>query len=91
MRCVSTRGLAPPVSIDAALQAGLAPDGGLYVPERIPRLTAPPAADATLADTACALCARVTLPANTRYRLVGAGLAGFAEPDGNPAQDDLFA
>ena len=33
---VSTRGLAPAVSIDSALVAGLAPDGGLYVPAVLP-------------------------------------------------------
>ncbi|MGY0505023.1 threonine synthase [Luteimonas sp. e5] len=51
MKFVSTRGQAA-VGIDAALQAGLAADGGLYVPDAI---SAMPAADhdgATLADTA---------------------------------------
>ena len=33
---VSTRGQAPAVSIDTALVAGLAPDGGLYVPAKLP-------------------------------------------------------
>jgi threonine synthase len=37
MKCLSTRGEAPPVDLAAALRAGLAPDGGLYVPERLPR------------------------------------------------------
>ncbi|MBL8546655.1 MAG: threonine synthase [Hyphomonadaceae bacterium] len=38
MRYISTRGQAPPVSfLDAVLQ-GMAPDGGLYVPERWPEL-----------------------------------------------------
>lgn len=36
----STRGQAAPVGLDAALDAGLAPDGGLYVPERMPTLPA---------------------------------------------------
>jgi threonine synthase len=40
MRFVSTRGGTPPTGIDAALIAGLAPDGGLYVPETIPTLPA---------------------------------------------------
>ncbi len=40
MNYVSTRGGAPAVSIGAALRAGLAPDGGLYVPETLPRLSA---------------------------------------------------
>jgi len=37
MRFVSTRGGAPPISLSAALTQGLAPDGGLYVPETWPR------------------------------------------------------
>ena len=36
MRFASTRGVAPVVGIDDALVAGLAPDGGLYVPESLP-------------------------------------------------------
>ena len=38
MQFVSTRGQVPPTPIDAALVAGLAPDGGLYVPVSIPVL-----------------------------------------------------
>ncbi len=38
MKYVSTRGDAPPVAIGVALAAGLAPDGGLYVPQSLPRL-----------------------------------------------------
>jgi threonine synthase len=38
MICVSTRGIAPAVSLREAVLAGLAPDGGLYVPHVIPRL-----------------------------------------------------
>lgn len=56
MRYVSTRGHAPAVDIEAALSAGLAADGGLYVPETIP--PAPPLdPDADLAATAAALLA----------------------------------
>ena len=51
----------------------------------------PPTTEQAFADIACALRERVDLPAHTRYRLVGAGLSGFAEPDGSRAQDDLFA
>ncbi|KAF1017343.1 MAG: Threonine synthase [Stenotrophomonas maltophilia] len=36
MAFVSTRGQAPAVSISAAIAAGLAPDGGLYVPAQLP-------------------------------------------------------
>jgi threonine synthase len=42
MRYVSTRGGSPPVSFLDAVLAGLAPDGGLYVPERWPALFATP-------------------------------------------------
>lgn len=38
MKFVSTRGDAPPVSLSAAIRAGLAPGGGLYVPQTCPRL-----------------------------------------------------
>ncbi|MGN2242745.1 threonine synthase [Frateuria sp. GZRR33] len=37
-RYLSTRDQAPAVSLDEAIAAGLAPDGGLYVPERLPRV-----------------------------------------------------
>jgi threonine synthase len=40
MRYISTRGAAPPVSFTQAILAGLAPDGGLYVPESYPDVTA---------------------------------------------------
>jgi threonine synthase len=36
---VSTRGTAPPVRFSDALLAGLAPDGGLYVPRQWPKLS----------------------------------------------------
>ncbi|WP_133501378.1 threonine synthase [Cognatilysobacter terrigena] len=56
MKFVSTRGSAPAVDIDTALASGLAPDGGLYVPEIIP---AAPAIDPAcgLAATAATLLA----------------------------------
>src|SRR3954447_1435309 len=40
MQFVTTRGAAPPVPFTTALFAGLAPDGGLYVPEAIEPWTA---------------------------------------------------
>ncbi|MEH6414676.1 DNA polymerase IV, partial [Pseudomonas sp. CGJS7] len=50
----------------------------------------PPASEAELADLACALRARVDLPAATLYRLVGVGLSGFVEEHEAVAQSDLF-
>lgn len=45
MRYVSTRGQAPVLSFGEAMLTGLARDGGLYVPETIPTLTAAEIAD----------------------------------------------
>ena len=33
---LSSRGGAPPVTLSEAIRQGLAPDGGLYVPNRLP-------------------------------------------------------
>lgn len=38
MKFISTRGASPAVSVSQAMKAGLAPDGGLYVPERFPKV-----------------------------------------------------
>jgi threonine synthase len=38
LKFVSTRGAAPPVSLSEAIATGLAPDGGLYVPTRLPNV-----------------------------------------------------
>ncbi len=40
MRYISTRGTAPKLSFEEAVLAGLASDGGLYVPETVPTLSA---------------------------------------------------
>lgn len=54
MNFISTRGGTPATAIDAALIAGLAPDGGLYVPDTIPTFDAAvtQAASPSLAATA---------------------------------------
>lgn len=39
MRYISTRGQAPTLNFEDVLLAGLASDGGLYVPENLPRFT----------------------------------------------------
>jgi threonine synthase len=58
LRYRSTRSTSPTVSISQAIAAGLAPDGGLYVPEALPHLD-PAAFDphGSLADTAVTLLA----------------------------------
>ena len=56
MRFVSTRGRAPAVRLSEAINAGLAPDGGLYVPQSLPRLAPRDFPNpATLAETAAQL------------------------------------
>ena len=53
MRFVSTRGEAPAATLTQAIRAGAAPDGGLYLPERIPTGDIP-SADLPLAEYAAA-------------------------------------
>jgi threonine synthase len=55
---LSTRGESPPATLSEAIGAGLAPDGGLYVPEALPRLD-PADFDphGSLADSAATLLA----------------------------------
>lgn len=50
-----------------------------------------PASLEQLARIACELRARVPLPADTHYRLVGVGLSGFADRDEDATQAELFA
>ncbi|UHQ24096.1 threonine synthase [Lysobacter sp. 5GHs7-4] len=68
MNFLSTRGQTPATSIDAALSAGLAPDGGLYVPESLPALPPQPARE-DLADTAQAVLAPYFARSALRERL----------------------
>ena len=56
MNFISTRNNAPAVSLSDAIAAGLAPDGGLYVPENLPELRALEVGN-DLADTATQLIA----------------------------------
>jgi threonine synthase len=58
LRYLSTRGRSPVATISRAIAAGLAPDGGLYVPEAIPQLDVSVFdPDGPLADTAATLLA----------------------------------
>lgn len=68
MHFISTRQQTPPTPIDTALVAGLAPDGGLYVPEHIPSLP-DFNAGATLAETAHALLTPYFLASSLHERL----------------------
>ena len=50
----------------------------------------PPASLETFIAIAVSLLARVELPEATRYRLVGVGLSGFREREGQDTQGELF-
>ncbi|WP_395681813.1 threonine synthase [Dokdonella sp.] len=59
MKYVSTRGNAPAIGLGAALVAGLAPDGGLYVPASLPVFNV---ADFDGCDTLPTIAARLLRP-----------------------------
>lgn len=71
MNFISTRGGTPATAIDAALIAGLAPDGGLYVPEAIPTFDAAvtQAASPSLAATAAEALAPYFVDSSLREAL----------------------
>lgn len=68
MKFASTRSVCSPTPIDTALVAGLAPDGGLYVPEPIPRIAFEQPL-AALADTAQTVLAPYFAESSLRGRL----------------------
>ena len=83
MRYISTRGAAPALAFDEVLLAGLARDGGLYVPEAWPQFDAA-AISALAGKTYPQVVATVTFPfvagaiERADYeRLVGEAYAGF--------------
>jgi threonine synthase len=80
VKYVSTRGEAPSAGFREACLAGLAPDGGLYVPDAYPQIT--PAAPG---ETYAALAARIlgafagdALSPEASARLTREAYAGFA-------------
>ncbi len=83
MRYVSTRGASPPIAFDAAMTAGLAPDGGLYMPEAWPAF-APAELEALrgrpYADVAFATIAKFVggaIPDPDLRAMIDAAYAGF--------------
>lgn len=78
MRYISTRGQAPAVSFLDAVLAGLAPDGGLYVPESWPVLFADEAARKSAANGHYAVAASVALKAFAGDDLTAEEVAALA-------------
>jgi len=65
----STRGEAPDLDFQDVLLAGLARDGGLYVPKTLPRLDLDACRGLTYADLAARVLARFTAPALSEAEL----------------------
>ena len=85
MRFISTRGQTEPHSFSDAVAVGLAPDGGLFLPERLPDLSGEFARFARLGYAE--LCFEfirlfaTDIPAGTLEPLVTASYARFSHPD----------
>jgi threonine synthase len=92
MRYVSTRGAAAPVGFAEALLAGLAPDGGLYVPEAWPSFTESEIAGFAgrpYAEVAAQVLARFVgddIDRPTIERLCAEAYATFAHPAVTPVK-----
>jgi threonine synthase len=90
MRFLSTRGSAPPVSFREALFAGLAPDGGLYVPKALDPMPFEPLRGAAIVDLGTEIAARFVgddIPRPQLTRLLASAL-DFPLPV-NRLNDDL--
>jgi threonine synthase len=90
MRFLSTRGSAPPVSFREALFAGMAPDGGLYVPEALDAIPFEPLRGAPIVDLGAEIAARFVgddIPRPQLTRLLASAL-DFPLPV-NRLNDDL--
>jgi threonine synthase len=97
MMYVSTRGKAAPASFQEVLLAGLAPDGGLYMPQRWPVLSALPASAAGSYANAAAHVMAPFMGADPGYdellALVSDAYAGWSHPDTAPLTEigrDLY-
>lgn len=90
MQFVSTRGQAPALGFSDAVLAGLAADGGLYVPAQWPRFTADEIAafaGRPYADVAYAVISRFTggeIAPEVLRRIIDEAYAGFRHPSVAP-------
>jgi len=90
VRYISTRGEAPELAFEEVLLAGLAPDGGLYVPQAWPALAASAIArmaEASFAAITAAVIAPFTgrgLSQKTLLALAESAYAGFGHPAVTP-------
>ena len=97
MMYVSTRGAAAPADFEEVLLAGLAPDGGLYMPSSWPQLQPLPASPAGHYAAAAAYVMGPYTGGNPRhadlFAIVSDAYAGFSHPETAPLHEigpDLF-
>jgi len=86
MRFISTRGQAPALGFSDAVATGLAPDGGLYLPESLPRFTAAELArfeSRSYADLCFEFLSRFAtdIPADTLRALIAKSYTTFSHAD----------
>ncbi|MEO0055505.1 MAG: hypothetical protein RLZZ50_1452 [Verrucomicrobiota bacterium] len=86
MKFISTRGLSPALGFSDAVATGLAPDGGLYLPESLPRFTAADLArfaSLSYAELCFEFISRFAtdIPADTLRSLVAKSYTTFSHPD----------
>ncbi len=86
MKFISTRGLSPALGFSDAVATGLAPDGGLYLPESLPRFTAAELArfeSFSYADLCFEFLSRFAtdIPADTLRALIAKSYTTFSHAD----------
>lgn len=92
MQYISTRGKSPAVSFEDVVLTGLAPDGGLYVPEKLPVISLQQLADwqklsyAELAFEVIRLFVDGAIADDKLKQMIVDSYAGFSDPDVAPLQ-----
>ncbi len=90
MRYISTRGQAPAASFEDVVLTGLAPDGGLYIPETVPAITAQQLdawqklSYSDLAFEVIRLYVDGAIPDVKLKAMIDASYAAFSHPDVTP-------
>ena len=90
MRYISTRGGIPPIPFDEAVMMGLAPDGGLLVPEFLPQVDGPTLADWSrlrfqdLAVEVLKPFVGACIPEQDLIDLINESYASFSHPEVTP-------
>lgn len=90
MKYISTRGLCPTQTFEQVLLTGLAPDGGLYVPENLPKFSVEEIAswrDLSYPELAMKVVAPFIgdeIPESTLREIITSSYAGFAHADVAP-------